>query len=168
VRFSLLCFYYRLIDHISIRKYIWVLHTFVAISVAFLIAYVFALVFSCTPIDAYWTFPPKPGSKCIDVGAFLVSASIINTILELVTAILPIPVVLTLQMEKKQRWSVISLLSLGFLVVIIGCIRTYFVWLSLVGSWDANWWSYPQWICSEVENNVALVGTNVLILMQYS
>jgi hypothetical protein len=77
--------------------------------------------------------------------------------MEFFVAILPIPVIFDLRMEKRQRWSVISLLSLGFLVTIVGCVRCYFVWKGMLETYDITWWSEQHWICSEVENDVALV-----------
>ena len=84
--------------------------------------------------------------------------SIINTTMELVIALLPIPVVFTLQMSRRQRWSVISVLSLGVLVFLVGCVRTFYVYKCLLDTWDITWWTGPHWICSEVENNVAIVS----------
>jgi hypothetical protein len=81
--------------------------------------------------------------------------AVINTCMESLVAILPIPVIFNLQMEK--RWSVLSLLSLGFLVTIVGCVRTYFVWKGFLDTYDITWWSEQHWICSEVENDLALV-----------
>jgi hypothetical protein len=84
--------------------------------------------------------------------------SIINTTMELVIALLPVPVVFRLQMSRRQRWSVISVLSLGVLVFLVGCVRTYYVYMCLLGTWDITWWTGPHWLCSEVENNVAIVS----------
>jgi hypothetical protein len=81
--------------------------------------------------------------------------------MEFIVALLPIPVVFNLQMEKRQRWSVISLLSLGFLVTAVGCVRTFYVWKGWVETYDSSWWSEEHWICSEVENDLALVGISI-------
>jgi hypothetical protein len=92
------------------------------------------------------------------------SITIINTILELVVAMLPIPVILSLSMKRRDRWSAISVLCLGVVVFTAGCVRCWVVYQALLGTFDSTWWSGPQWICSEVENNIALVssGFNVI------
>lgn len=46
-KLSLLCFYYRLIQHVQIRRYRWVLHVFVFIVMAFTVAYIVAFCFVC-------------------------------------------------------------------------------------------------------------------------
>lgn len=71
-------------------------------------------------------------------------------------ALLPIPVVLRLRMETKQRLGVISLLSLGIIVALIGSIRSYYVWRSVI-SYDLTWYSTPHWICAMVEVLVAII-----------
>jgi hypothetical protein len=95
---------------------------------------------------------------CFDLGKFLFTVTIINTILELVVAILPVPVIFTMQMSKGQQWSVACLLSLGVLTTSVGCVRTFFVYKALISSDDIVWWSEPHFITSEVENSVALVS----------
>jgi hypothetical protein len=88
--------------------------------------------------------------------AAMKASAILNTASELVIAILPVLAVFRLQVDPRQRWTVIGLLSLGFLVTLAGCLRTYTIWRT-VESYDLAWWSTPHWICSEVEIDLALV-----------
>lgn len=155
-RLSLLCFYYRLIDHINFRRYKFILHIVVIISVLFFFAYVITLSLACRPLSMLWSNDYNP--VCFDLGKFLFTVTIINTILELVVAILPVPVIFTMQMSKGQQWSVACLLSLGVLTTSVGCVRTFFVYKALISSDDIVWWSEPHFITSEVENSVALVS----------
>ncbi|KAF2665814.1 hypothetical protein BT63DRAFT_417339 [Microthyrium microscopicum] len=156
VRLSLLSFYFRLAEHIQMG-YRWILYTVIGVSVLFLVAYLLPLIFMCIPLQALWKYPPDPNAKCLDLGAFMLSMSIINTVLELIVAILPIPAIFILDMDPRQRYSVIGLLSLGFFVFAVGCVRCYYVYASLLGTWDITWQAYPHWICSEIEINLALV-----------
>jgi hypothetical protein len=110
-----------------------------------------------SPIDAYWHYPYPADAKCIELGVFLITMSVINTLLELVCALLPIPAVLSLNMDKRQRWSVISVLSLGLLVFLVGWVRIYFVYKVMLESYDSTWWAEAQWMVSEVENDLSLV-----------
>jgi hypothetical protein len=110
----------------------------------------------CRPISANWSFPEKPGEVCLPQIPIQMSMAALNTFGELVVAILPFPVVFRLQIDKKQRWNVISLLSLGIFVAVIGSIRCYYLYMTIY-THDANWWSTPHWICSELEIDSALV-----------
>jgi hypothetical protein len=83
-------------------------------------------------------------------------AAIVNTVSEFVIALLPVVAVFRLGVDPRQRWSVVSLLSLGFLVAFAGIFRTFFLFKA-INTHDLTWWSTPQWLTSEVEIDVALV-----------
>jgi len=82
--------------------------------------------------------------------------AILNTTSEFVVALLPIVAVHKLGVRPDQRWGVIGLLSLGLFVTFAGCFRTYYIW-KIAHTYDVSWWAAPQWICSEVEIDSALV-----------
>jgi len=86
-------------------------------------------------------------------------AAVVNTFSEVIIAILPVIAVFRLRVDPRQRWSVISLLSLSFLVAITGTFRTAFIF-KLLRSYDLTWWSTPQWLTSEIEIDMALVSSN--------
>ena len=88
----------------------------------------------------------------------MLGGGVINSVSDLLTTVLPIPIVLRLQMPLKQRIGVCILLCLGFIVTIAGSIRTYYTWKSLLDSWDETWYAYPLWIAAAVEIDLGLVG----------
>lgn len=95
---------------------------------------------------------------CIDEGIAGTWLGGFNTFADLLITVLPIPVILRLQMPRRQRIGVIILLSLGFVVTIAGALRTYYLWLDLVESYDVTWLSYPLWISATVEIYLGLVS----------
>ena len=76
---------------------------------------------------------------------------------DLLTTVLPIPIIMRLQMPFRQRIGVCILLCLGLVVTIAGAIRTYYSWKSLMASWDETWYAYPLWIAAAVEIDLGLV-----------
>lgn len=86
------------------------------------------------------------------------SMATVFVVLDLLTTVVPVPLIMRLQMPLKQRIAVCMLLSLGLAVTLAGTARTYFVWKSLLAEWDQTWWSYPLWICAAVELDVAVVS----------
>jgi hypothetical protein len=86
------------------------------------------------------------------------SMGIVFTTADFLTTITPIPLVMRLQMPTKQRVWACALLSLGFVVTVAGCVRTYFVWRSLYASWDQTWEAYFMWISAAVELDIAVVS----------
>ena len=91
----------------------------------------------------------------------MLGGGIINSVSDLLTTVLPIPIVLRLQMPLKQRIGVCILLCLGFIVTIAGSIRTYYTWKSLLDSWDEPWYAYPLWIAAAVEIDLGLVSCRI-------
>jgi hypothetical protein len=112
----------------------------------------------CSPVQEYFYWPS--GGTCINELYADTILAAFNTVSELLVAMLPVPVVFRLKMSQTQRWSVLSLISLGFLVAIVGAVRTHYVWI-LFSTDDLTWWSSPHWICSEVEICVAMVSNNL-------
>lgn len=110
------------------------------------------------PVDYYWVFPPTGNGYCLDEGKVTLAAGVINCVSDLLCTVLPIPIIMRLQMPLKQRIGVCLLLCLGFIVTIAGVIRTYFIWKSLMDSWDETWYTYPLWIAAAVEIDLAVVS----------
>ncbi|TKA78707.1 hypothetical protein B0A49_02522 [Cryomyces minteri] len=156
-RISLLCFYYRLIKDGSVKWFKRLLHVSVAFVVSVCIVFLALTIWQCSPIEAYWVFPPIKDSKCLDEGTVTLAAGVINCVADLLVTVLPIPIVMQLQMPIRQRIGVIFLLSLGFIVTNAGVVRTYFIWKSLVKSYDETWFAYPLWIAAAVEIDLAVI-----------
>ncbi|KAK5111136.1 hypothetical protein LTR62_005335 [Meristemomyces frigidus] len=156
-RLSLVCFYYRLLKDSGLRWLNWVLHVSLLWTMVVGIGFVCLAIWLCVPIQAYWVFPPDSGGRCLDEGKVLLGSGIINCFSDLLTTVLPIPIVARLQMPRRQRIGVCILLCLGFIVTIAGIIRTYFIWKSLVQQYDETWWAYPLWIAAAVEIDLAVI-----------
>lgn len=81
-----------------------------------------------------------------------------NSVSDLLTTILPIPIIARLQMPLRQRIGVGILLCLGLLVTVAGAVRIYFTWDSLIASYDESWRAYPLWIATAVEIHLGLIS----------
>ncbi|KAI7281442.1 hypothetical protein KC345_g4156 [Hortaea werneckii] len=156
-RLSLIAFYYRLVKDSGLRWFKGVLHASLAWTVAVWVCFVCQTIWLCRPVEAYWQYPPNPDAHCLDEGKVMLGGGVINCVSDLLTTVLPIPIVMRLQMPLKQRIGVCVLLCLGFIVTIAGVIRTYFIWKSLIDSWDQTWFAYPLWIAAAVEIDLAVI-----------
>jgi hypothetical protein len=94
--------------------------------------------------------------NCINDYRGMQFAAIFNTVSEVVIAILPAIAVFRFKVDPRQRWSVIGLLSLGYLVAIAGIVRSYFLWRA-AETYDLTWWASPQWCSAEVEIDLAII-----------
>ncbi|KAF2656699.1 hypothetical protein K491DRAFT_691741 [Lophiostoma macrostomum CBS 122681] len=162
-RLSLLCFYYRLIHDSGKQLVLWTIHANVALSIGIFVTFICLTIFQCHPIRYYWTFG-SPAGSCMDEGKVTLAAGIINLIADLFCTVLPIPMVIKLQMPKRQRIAVVLLLSAGFIVVIAGIVRTWFIYQSLVVEYDLTWYSFPLWIAAAVEIDLGVICASAPVL----
>lgn len=103
-------------------------------SVGFLTCFALAcsstLIFQCTPIAAAWDFRLRisPGSHCFPTRTYTFVGlwnSIINIITDILFAVIPIPVVLKLKVNKRTKVTLIAVLSLGFVACVAGIIKAH-------------------------------------------
>ena len=69
----------------------------------------------------------------------MLSFSIITIFLDFVILLLPVPVVWSLQLPKKQRIAVLGIFGAGIVVCVAGVVHVYFVNQALVKSYDETW-----------------------------
>ncbi|KAK4554242.1 hypothetical protein LTR86_008770 [Recurvomyces mirabilis] len=158
-RLSLCAFYYRLVKDSGIRWFKTIVHVTNAFTIAVCVAFLFISIFQCTPVKFYWEFPPTTAGTCMNEGKATLAAGIINLFNDFLCAVIPIPLVMNLHMPLKQRVGVCVLFGLGFIVIVAGSVRTYFIWKGLMQSYDETWYAYPLWICAAVEIDVGVVST---------
>lgn len=86
------------------------------------------LIFQCTPVAASWDIRVRlqPSTRCFPnrtysfIGLF---NSIVNIITDIAFAVLPIPVVLKLQVNRRTKITLTLVLSLGFIACIAGIVK---------------------------------------------
>ncbi|KAF4631238.1 hypothetical protein G7Y89_g6889 [Cudoniella acicularis] len=155
VKCSMLTLVYRVVNKGSSR-FPQVVIAAIVLVLAQASLFCFMVVFQCRPISAYWTpvFGPQP--NCINQSLHLLIASIINTMTDLLTVLLPIPTVWRLQMPIQQQIIVIMLFSAGLLSTAAGGVRTYYTYRATVVN-DATWETYLVWLSSSVELYVGII-----------
>ncbi|KAL6239592.1 hypothetical protein BDW75DRAFT_236197 [Aspergillus navahoensis] len=114
-------------------------------------------IFQCRPIKAYWDLNPRYPHTCLNDGAIVFSASTINIFTDVLTTILPMPLIWKLKLPTRQRLAVMGIFSLGIIVDVAGAIRTYYVWKGMIASYDATWEGWPVLLAATVEINLGLI-----------
>lgn len=111
--------YLRLFSHLRYpRYYCYVLLVLILGAAAWA---VFGLVFLCRPIQAYWDV--KIDGHCMDAEEHFWSTSIIGIVLDWAIWILPMPVVGSLRLPKRQKWGLWGLFGLGCLACVVSILR---------------------------------------------
>ncbi|KMK59318.1 integral membrane protein [Aspergillus fumigatus Z5] len=142
------------------RTYNWCLiggMAFVSLTCALFLLF---SIFQCNPIHAYWDLAPTYPYKCLNDGAIVFSASVINIFTDFLVTVLPMPLIWNLKLPTRQRIAVISIFSLGIVVNVAGSVRTVYVWKSMIASYDTTWLGWPVLLAASVEINMGLTSRN--------
>ncbi|KAL8706599.1 MAG: hypothetical protein Q9201_000346 [Fulgogasparrea decipioides] len=161
-KISLLCFYKRLTTG-GIYK-LWYKYCIVggiAFQVAMVLAFFIVAVMACKPLKAFWEPLATYPHECIDEGNYMLSFGIITIFLDFAILLLPIPLVMGLQLNTKQRIAVCTLFGLGFIVCIAGIVQVYYVDVALKRSYDETWDGWPLWVASAVEVDLGILCVSI-------
>lgn len=112
VKFSIIATYFRIFAAGLLRKTIMGVGFVV---LALLFCNIFAIIFTCIPVQAAWNYSIK--GRCFPINRFFYASSGINIVTDLALCFLPIPTLWKLSMPKSQRIVLCLLFTLGALYV---------------------------------------------------
>jgi hypothetical protein len=110
IKCSVLALYMRLGDRVLTKLAI----VMMAVVTASASANVLVCIFQCTPINAAYDVTIT-NKKCVDINAFYLANGATNITTDVLTYLLPVPLVLKLQVPKKQKIALGVMLCLGLL-----------------------------------------------------
>ena len=109
-KISILLFYSRIFAE---RRFKIALRITFALVIAWLLAIEITVLAECVPISGLWDLSVP--SRCIQLVPFFVGAGVPNVILNVIIVGLPLPMIWTLEIEKKHRWALSAVFGLGTL-----------------------------------------------------
>ncbi|KAI4734418.1 hypothetical protein E4T50_15036 [Aureobasidium sp. EXF-12298] len=95
------------------------------------LAYASTLFWSCIPIRANWHFDEQKDAKMISIKVWKGLAlwnSVTNMLTDGILALWPMPIVLRMKVSTFKKIALVVALSLGWLAVICGAIKTWAIW----------------------------------------
>jgi hypothetical protein len=110
-KLSIVATYIRIFPNGGLRYSIYAVGLVVII---FWITSVFAIIFTCVPIEAAWDYSIKD-SKCIHILDYFYTAAAVNIATDLLLCFLPLPTIWRLHMPKAQRVVVCFIFGMGTL-----------------------------------------------------
>ncbi|KOS44693.1 hypothetical protein ACN38_g4407 [Penicillium nordicum] len=156
IKISLLCFCRRLIGKVNFALYNWAFLLSIVFVSGSSMLFIVISIFQCSPIHAYWEINTE-SYHCMDDGAIVFSASVINIFTDLLVTALPMPLIWSLRLPARQRLAVISIFALGIVVNVAGCVRTVYAWKSMMTGYDGTWVGWPGLITAAVELSLGLI-----------
>lgn len=102
------------------KRYTWTLRISIVILVIWSLVIFSIEIFQCTPVQAQWDFR-IPNSRCAPPETFVDGAysfSVLTVLTDWFYAIIPIPMIWSVQMSVQKKMAVAFVLSLGVLYVL--------------------------------------------------
>lgn len=117
-KLSIMATYYRIFPPGSLRK---ITVTLSIIASIFWVASIFAVVFTCIPVQAAWDYSVK--GHCYNTLNFFMISSSFHIILDIMLCVLPIPFIWSLSIPKTQRLILLALFCGGALACVSSILR---------------------------------------------
>ncbi|KAL5468505.1 hypothetical protein PMIN07_002732 [Paraphaeosphaeria minitans] len=169
VKLSILVLYYRIC---SLQKVLpWFLRGAVVWSMwaaitAFTLSTLFVEMFSCLPVTAIFDLR-NPTRKCTAWVPFYLSQAGIDVFINLVLLLFPLPLLAILRIDRKQRYLLVLVFSIGLLPLVASIIRLYQIVTAADtkaamrpagdSRWEGPW--IPLW--SQIEVDVGIVAASL-------
>ncbi|KAI4234895.1 MAG: hypothetical protein LQ352_008145 [Teloschistes flavicans] len=154
---SFLLLYRRIFPQRHFHVILWVIGT---VTVAFTIANVFFVIFSCHPIRGAWN--PLIKAKCINGDAAVLAVAILTIITDLIILGLPLPLVWKLHLPALQKLQLSGVLLIGLFATGVSIYRS--TRITGVSQADISYDSTDRSLWSGVEIDVAIVCANLATL----
>ena len=119
IKLCILAFYRRIFPIRQLRIILYVLSATVLI---FTTAVVLISIFQCSPINRYWN-PKEPGHCSIDMKTNLYITGAINTSLDFIIVMLPVPLLWQLRTSKGQKCLLTGIFTAAGFVCIVSILR---------------------------------------------
>lgn len=118
-KLSILFLYYRIFG--IIHTYAFWIKFVGALQIIHTIENVFVNVFQCVPVRKFWA--PQIEGHCIHYGPFLAVNESANSLIDFVLAIQAVIMLRSLQTDKKTRWRLSIVFTVGGLAGVIGFVK---------------------------------------------
>ncbi|KAK8024950.1 hypothetical protein PG990_002773, partial [Apiospora arundinis] len=128
----------------------------VAFNVLTMIVFFVLLWAQCSPPSSYWNLD-RTEQDCISEVPGIMSQAVVTVLTDFIVYVLPMPTLYRLSLPMRQRVGLMVLFGLGGVVVVAGCMRTYWVHRVEVETYDVTWEGWDLWIWAAVEANLGVI-----------
>ncbi|KAJ4984950.1 hypothetical protein SVAN01_09556 [Stagonosporopsis vannaccii] len=166
IKISILLFYRRLSSRVVSNRFRWATWITIGFIATSSIAFTLAPILGCQPISAFWdqvnSAKILKGYKysCFNEGADVLAASIISTIQDLITAMLPTFLYWDLRIPVRQKIALFGIFAIGYGVAALGVMRAYYSWRTFFETYDVTWVTWDLFIVTLLELHVGCFCAN--------
>lgn len=121
IKISMCLTYLRIFQDKRFRMIVFVV---IGLNVCYAISFVLVSVFQCWPISFAWTHWDKEHvGRCNNINAQGWTSAAFNVILDIIVLSLPMPMLWKMQLNKRKKFLVMMMFSIGFFVTIVSILR---------------------------------------------
>ncbi|KAF4451156.1 hypothetical protein F53441_5855 [Fusarium austroafricanum] len=161
-KMSLLLVYRRLAPQKWFHFVVWAT-SFVVIGSS--IAITFAAIFPCQPINAGWDIMIR-NPKCIDRPSLYKATAILGAITDAMVLAVPIPVVIPLQIPKRQKIGLVCFFGVGGVTVFTSIMRLIAL-INSMGNVDQSWGGGPVLLWIFAESNLSIISASLTTIKPF-
>ncbi|KAI1174937.1 hypothetical protein F4777DRAFT_552477 [Nemania sp. FL0916] len=122
VRLSILLFYHRIFGHVPLACQL-IRFTCVLI-IACCIAFDFAIIFGCTPLELFWTgWDGQHEGHCISLNGIVWAGAFIVIAIDIWIILIPLPFIVRLNFSRRKRILASVMFAFGLFVVFVSLYR---------------------------------------------
>ncbi|ELR07913.1 hypothetical protein VC83_06540 [Pseudogymnoascus destructans] len=130
----------------------------IVVVVVYYIASFLALFLQCRPFQHYWEILiPTSVGTCIDESIHMITSAVLNIIIEIAILLIPLRSLFALRIRTTQKVHLISLFSVGLLVIAAASVRLVYVVIIMQESYDVSWYGYFGWLWASIEVHVSII-----------
>lgn len=143
IKLSILCFYRRLAANSITKTFVYLVWASMAFVIAYMVTFIFVIVFTCDPISAYWNqlntqWLAKHSYHCVNGGATVLAAAIVSAVQDCMAALMPILLFRNLQLPRKAKILLHLIFAVGLVTCAIGIVRSYYIYTTFFTTWDVT------------------------------
>ncbi|KAK2768742.1 hypothetical protein FQN54_000598 [Arachnomyces sp. PD_36] len=159
---SILLLYKRVIQGTVNRKFMIVVKLAIAVNFAYFIVFFFLMIFQCRPVSSFWEqfsypTPYEEDFSCLFEGAVPMANAIVSVVTDFLAALLPICLFGQIQLPVRQKISLAIVFGIGFVVCILGIVRTVVLHHTFYNTYDVSYVCYYIWTCTVTENHLGVI-----------
>ncbi|KAF5619825.1 integral membrane protein PTH11 [Fusarium tjaetaba] len=147
------------------RWWKWSVYSVFFLVAGYNLAILLVVLFRCTPFKKSWDLTILEGS-CVDRGAVYVCTAALGILSDLILLIMPLPMILQLQMPRRQKVGLVVLFVIGSATLVTSVVRLVLL-VPIVDANDYTWVFSSAVVWIFVEANLLIICASLTTLRRF-
>ena len=138
IKMSILLFVHRIVAHARTVNVVYALYIIVTL---FAITSFLLSILQCSPIKVYWDPTYSGPRKRLNKVAIMYFAAVGNAVLDVALLLLPMPSLIAIKINKRQKSIVIGIFAVGSIATVASIVRA---------AWIGHFYDYSDITCNSL------------------